>query len=171
MISLCWNCRGIGNPRTVYALRDYLRRWNSKIIFLSETKLRLKQMEKIKFKLGFANGLIVPSVGRSGGHALLWFREINLDIMRYSNHHIDAIISEMSGAFKWRFTSFYGYFETHLRNESWNLLSFLNNQFSLSWFCCGDFNDILSVNEKSGGTLRSQHQMEGFRQAVNRCGF
>ena len=128
-------------------------------------------MEKIKFKLGFANGLIVPSVGRSGGLALLWSREINLDIMSYSNHHIDATISELSDAFKWRCTGFYGYSETHLRNESWNLLSFLNNQFSLPWFCCGDFNEILSVNEKLGGTLRSQHQMEGFRQAVNRCGF
>lgn len=110
-------------------------------------------MEKIKFKLGFANGLIVPSASRNGGLALLWSRDVDLEIKSYLNHHIDAIITELSGAFKWRFIGFYGYFETHLRNESWNLLSYLNNQFSLPWFCCGDFNEILSINEKSRGIL------------------
>ena len=64
MTSLCWNCRGIGNPRTVYALREYLRRWNPKLVFLSETKLKSRRMEKVKYKLGFSNGLFVSSRGR-----------------------------------------------------------------------------------------------------------
>ena len=58
-----------------------------------------------------------------------------------------------------------------MRKESWNLLSYLCNQFTLPWFCHGDFNEILSLTEKSGGALRSQHQMNGFREAVNLCGF
>ena len=71
MNSLCWNCRGFGNPRTVHALGDYVRRWNPKLVFLSETKLKIRRMEKVKFKLGFPNGLIVASNGRSGDLALL----------------------------------------------------------------------------------------------------
>ena len=64
MTSLCWNCQGIGNPRTVYALREYLRRWNPELIFLSETKLKSRRMEKVKYKLGFSNDLFVSSRGR-----------------------------------------------------------------------------------------------------------
>ena len=48
-----------------------------------ETKSKAKRMEKIKNKIGFANGLMVPSKGRSGGVALLWTREVNLDINNY----------------------------------------------------------------------------------------
>lgn len=57
-----------------------------------------------------------------------------------------------------------------MRKEPWNLLSYLNNQFSLPWFCYGGFNKILSLTEKFGRAPRSQHQM-GFRDAVNSCGF
>ena len=43
-------------------------------MFLLETKLRKRRMERVRDKLGFANGLVVPSRGRSGGLALLWKR-------------------------------------------------------------------------------------------------
>lgn len=112
-------------------------------------------MEKIKYKLGFSNGLFVPSRGRSGGLALLWSSDTNLEIKSFSNNHIDAVITDPIDSFTWRFTGFYGHPVTHLRGDSWKLLSYLNNQFSLPWFCCGDFNEILSVNEKAGGAQRS----------------
>ena len=51
-------------------------------------------MEKIKFKLGFTNGLCVSSRGRNGGLALFWSSDTKLEIRSYYNHHIDAIITE-----------------------------------------------------------------------------
>lgn len=35
-------------------------------------------MVKIKDKIGFPNGLIIPSEGRSGGMALLWLRDVDV---------------------------------------------------------------------------------------------
>ena len=64
MISLGWNCRGLGNLRTVHVLGELVQRWNSKIIFLSETKIKMKALEKIMEKINFVNGLIVPREGR-----------------------------------------------------------------------------------------------------------
>ena len=66
-------------------------------------------MEKIKLKLGFTNGLYVSSRGRNGGLALLWSSDTKLEIKSYSNHHIDAIITEADIGLVWRFTGFYGY--------------------------------------------------------------
>ena len=37
-----------------------------------ETKASVKRMTKVKERIGFPNGLIVPSEGRSGGLALFW---------------------------------------------------------------------------------------------------
>ena len=124
-----------------------------------------------KIQVGLSNGLIVPSRGRRGGLALLWSRDTNLEIKSFSNHHIDVVISESSNGFVWRFTGFYGHPEAHLREESWKLLSLLNNQFNIPWFCCGDFNEILFMNEKAGDVLLSQSQMDSFRQIMNLCGF
>ena len=47
----------------------------------------------------------------------------------------------------------------------------LNNQLQLLWLCLGDFNEILSMNEKFGGANRPQQQMDSFREIVNYCGF
>lgn len=78
----------------MFTLRDYVRRWNPYIVFLMETKLKTKCRENIKFQLGFSNGLIVPSQGQSGGLALFWSRETNLEIVSFSKHHIDATITD-----------------------------------------------------------------------------
>ena len=40
-------------------------------------------MEIVKYRLGFSNGLIVPSRGRRGGLALLWSRDTNLEIKSF----------------------------------------------------------------------------------------
>lgn len=104
-------------------------------------------MENIKYKLCFSNGVIVLR-GQSGGLALLWFNDMNLEIKGFSN----TISMQLSLTCM-----------TVSPEDSRKLLSYLNNQFSLPWFCCRDFNEILFVNEKVGGSQRSQHQMEGFR--------
>jgi len=101
----------------VFALRDYVQRWNPYIVFLVETESKTKQMENIKFNLGFSNALNVPSQGRSEGLALLWSQETNLEIVSFSKHHIDTTITNQSN-FKWRFTGFYGHPEPHMRKDS-----------------------------------------------------
>lgn len=46
-----------------------------------------------------------------------------------------------------------------------------NRQYKLPWLCFGDFNEILSRNEKLGCASRPQQQMDSFRNAVERCNF
>ena len=74
MIPLSQNCRGLGNPWLVRALHVMVQRWKPDIVFLMETKSKVKHVERIKNRVGFANGLIVPSQGRSGGVAHFWTR-------------------------------------------------------------------------------------------------
>ena len=151
MITLGWNCQGLGNLRTVCVLGELVQRWNPKINFLSKTKVKKNAMEKIMEKINFVNGLVVPRKGRGGGLAMLWKREVALEIMGYSRNHIDVIISEQDMGFKRRMTSFYENSKTHRRQESWDELVALNQKFQLPWLCYGDFNEILSGEEKMGG--------------------
>ena len=116
--------------------------------------------------IGFTNGLVIPSHGRSGGLALLWRKEINVDVQSFSDRHIDAIVTEDRG-FKWRITGFYGNLEVHRRKEPWDLSKVLSKKFQLPWLCFGDFNEIASSSEKMGRARRSQRQMDDFREAID----
>ncbi|KAG6625017.1 hypothetical protein CIPAW_16G066600 [Carya illinoinensis] len=109
MILLSWNSRGLGNQRGVRSLSDLVREEGPKVLFLQETRLQVKEMEKIKYKLGYDNCLAVSSEGRSGGLALLWRNDVNLDIKHYSKNHIHASIQDSSTDYApWYFTGVYG---------------------------------------------------------------
>ena len=168
---LGWNCWGLGNLRSVRALRDLMQRWKPKIVFLMETKMKKYQMEKEKFKLGLLNGLIIPRVGRSGGLAMLWDRDVKVEVQSYSGYFIDAFVIDSDSGFQWRITGFYGNPKTHRRKESWDLLKYLSQKYQMPWLCFGDFNEIVSVEEKLGGVQRSQNQMDAFREAIHQCRF
>ena len=157
MNSLSWNYRGIGNSQSARALRDLVQRWNPKIVFLMETKAGVKRMTKVKERIGFPNGLVVPSEGKSGGIVLLWIREVEVEIKSFSRFHIDAVMTDHSLDLSWRLTGFYGNLDINLRRESWNLLRMLNSQYQMPWVCTGDYNEILSATEKCGGPERSQN--------------
>ena len=128
-------------------------------------------MEKEKEKAGFKNGLIIPCMGRSGGLALLWKKDILVEVQGYLNHYIDAIVTDSSSGFKWRIIGFYRHSKTHKRKESWDMIRELNRRYSLPWLCFGDFNEILTMGKKMGGAQRNQKQMGDFCEAINKCGF
>lgn len=70
----------------------------------------------------------------------------------------------------WRFLGFYGQPETHLRFESWSCLHNLHSQNSLPWLYARDFNEITKSQEKFGGRLRPQQQLQFFHDALDECG-
>ena len=75
-------------------------------------------MERLRNKWQFENCLSIDSLGRRGGLALLWTANINVEINSYSSSHIDAKVMGDLDDQVWRFTGFYGHFETQKRPES-----------------------------------------------------
>lgn len=122
--------------------------------------------------LGFAHGLGVGSVGRGGGLALLWRSEMEVRLESLDKMHIDVtFLDPLTREEKWRFTGFYGESRRELRYRSWECLQMLRGRSSLPWLCMGDFNEALHESEHFGGAGRRENQMEGFRDAVDFCGF
>uniref|UniRef100_A0A2N9F380 Reverse transcriptase zinc-binding domain-containing protein n=1 Tax=Fagus sylvatica TaxID=28930 RepID=A0A2N9F380_FAGSY len=69
----------------------------------------------------------------------------------------------------WRFTGFYGFPEGHRKHESWALLDKLHDMDSLSWLSMGDYNEIVSLEEKSGQAMGSMTKLRDFGDVLNRC--
>jgi hypothetical protein len=70
----------------------------------------------------------------------------------------------------WRLNGFYGYPEGHRRRDSWNLVRNITQNSSLPWYIIGDFNDILTADEKKGRVERASWLINGFKQAVSDAG-
>jgi hypothetical protein len=72
------------------------------------------RVESLKHTLGYDNAFAVSSLGRSGGIGVFWNNEIKVEILPYSQYHIDTIIMEADSA-PWRFTCMYGEAQTRER--------------------------------------------------------
>uniref|UniRef100_A0A7N2KPM2 DUF4283 domain-containing protein n=1 Tax=Quercus lobata TaxID=97700 RepID=A0A7N2KPM2_QUELO len=169
MNSLAWNCRGLGNRRTVRALEKVVTSEDPILIFLIKTKLVMSEMEEIKAGLKRIQGLVVPSKGRSSGLALLWKQELKVAVQTYSNSHIDAVISPNDSTQDWRFTGFYGNPETSKREELWLLLKRLASTNTLPWFYIGEFNELMNSRENEGGSTHPARQMKNFCEVISTC--
>ncbi|KAH7526808.1 hypothetical protein JRO89_XSUnG0053100 [Xanthoceras sorbifolium] len=161
-------CKGLGNPRTFRSLRSLLRGLCPSLVFLSETRLDVGSVDRLKNSLCFEGGFEVARVGLSDGLLLLWKDDIDVEIKSFSKGHIDSVINDAEGG-RWRFTGFYGEPKQVNRGLSWTLLRRLGGLFSLSWLVGGDFNEIVSDVEKSGGSFRGATAMSNFRSAINDC--
>ncbi|XP_031099874.1 uncharacterized protein LOC116004082 [Ipomoea triloba] len=169
MSTLCWNCRGLGNPRTVRELIDLVYIKKPDFIFLMETKVGRIHAECVRIKLGFEGLFYVDNVGLSGGLALFWRTNNTAKLLSFSKNHIDVEVS-LTGYGVWRMTGFYGFPERGRRSESWDLLRSLAGRSPLPWVVLGDFNDLLFQYEKRGGNPHPDSLLRGFGEAVADCG-
>ncbi|KAL5756104.1 hypothetical protein ACOSQ2_020850 [Xanthoceras sorbifolium] len=124
-----------------------------------ETILNHDKLELLHVRLHFQNKLVVNKVGRSGGLCLFWNDTVEVQLLTFSQNHIDVGIRSHTNI-SWRFTRFYGHLETSKRTQSWDLLRRLKAHSNLSWLCGGDFNKIIygSILRIVGLIMRSLHR-------------
>ncbi|XP_021859944.2 uncharacterized protein [Spinacia oleracea] len=167
---LSWNCHGLGNPSTVSALRDWCWRERPNIVFLMETMIDARRLERIRNMCGFVNGVCLSSVGLSGGMGF-WWRDINVVTGTFSTHHFLADILDHNNLPVWRAVGIYGWPESENKHLTWSLMESIRGASPLPCVMFGDFNEILSMAEKDGGATRSERVMDAFRGAIDSCGF
>ena len=160
MSTINWNCRGFGNPRTVYALKRALQKEALQFIFLMETKLSQEAMKYKQQELEYTQGLAVSSHGQSRGLALQWKSDSKVAIQGFSRWHIDAHVACTITRLTWRLTGFYGQPDTSRREETWSILESLGHFNHLSWLCIGDYNEIISQAKTSRCRIRSARQLD-----------
>lgn len=169
MSCIFWNCQGIGATLAANGFGILIRKYRPDVIFLSETRGSSHSIDSLKSRWNL-NGVGVSSIGKSGGLALLWQKTVNVNLLSYSFHHIDATVQAEEGGDIVRLTGIYGEPDSQQRHITWNLLRNLYEGDQRSWFVGGDFNEILHNGEKEGGRIRSANHMSAFNSALIDCG-
>ncbi|XP_042939401.1 uncharacterized protein LOC122274426 [Carya illinoinensis] len=163
MSCLSWNYRGLGNPLTVQDLHQLVQSKFPSFVFFMETKCRRNSIEKLKRQLQFANSFVIDCKGLSGGLAFLWSEDVEAKVLSYTQHHISLLIQGEVGSREWVLTGFYGNPDTARERRA---LKALKPALDKGWVCIGDFNEVLSLRDKSGGRLRPFNQIKAFRAAI-----
>ena len=154
MSLLSWNCRGLRNLRSVNALKEVVKREDPNIVFLMETKSNEDWIVMVHDKCRFKHGFFVSSNGSSGELAMLWKEEVQLNVQMFSMSHINAWVDGGSKVGWWYLFGFYGNPKIVRRPESWAKLKHLRTTSSLPWLVIGDFNELMGMSEKEGGSNR-----------------
>ncbi|KAL8476214.1 hypothetical protein ACS0TY_028757 [Phlomoides rotata] len=165
---LSWNCRGLGQPTTVPALKELVKAHKPDVLFLFETLSFSSRITNFSSVLGFECCFVVCCVGRSGGLCVFWKVEDLCYLISYSNNHIDLVVKHSLG--DWHLTGYYGFPERCRRKHSWDLLRQLSRSSSLPWLCVGDYNDLLTVADKKGRHDHPNWLFQGFRSVVSDVG-
>jgi len=146
----------------VNVLADLITAKKPDFCFLMETLCSHKRMEVIKAKVGFDYVFPVGCVGRSGGLAMMWKKELPVWVVSYSRNRIDLVFLDEMRVDRWRLTGYYAFLEKERRREAWDFVRDIAIASSLPWFIVGDFNDIVEMHEKPGQSDRDAWMLSGF---------
>ncbi|KAF8113907.1 hypothetical protein N665_0044s0021, partial [Sinapis alba] len=139
------NFQGLGRSQdlVIPRLREIRSTYFHEVLFLMETMHSRNVLVDIHEWLGYNRVHTVEPIGQSGGLALFYKKNVNVELKFVDKNLLDCFV---------QFDSFRIGVN---RRESWCML--------------GDFNDILHNGEKSDGPLRKDSSCIPFSNMINAC--
>lgn len=150
MSTLSWNCRGLGTSWAIQFLKETVLQKRPDMVFLCETLCKNELVEKVREMLKFEGAFSVNAISKSGGIALLWRKQDDVQVLSYSRNHIDVKV-DMIGWNTFRLTRLYGEPDRAKRQDTWNLIRNLKNNSLIPWCLVGDMNNVTKQEDKRGG--------------------
>jgi hypothetical protein len=169
MTVLSWNCRGLGQPRTVQELVCLVHTYKPKLVFLTETRQNNKYVMNLKGRLGLRHCITQPGIGKGAGIALFYDENVEIKKIAVGTRYIDVLIRLNPHGLLWRGTFVYGEPKAHERHHMWTLLRRIKDTHNLPWLMMGDFNETMWQSEHYSMSNRSERNMENFRKVLSDC--
>jgi hypothetical protein len=127
------------------------------------------RVNQLRWRLGLKGCLAVDSKGKSGGLALFWDENIQVDLLSIDERYIDVSIREDPNGEAWRATFIYEEPRVEDRHRLWEIMQCLRTRSSDPWLVIGDFNEVMWQYEHFSETKRGEKQMEAFREVLDFC--
>ena len=149
---LVWNCRGAMKPLFRKTVMDLVDWHNPIIMVITETRLSGARATEIIETLPFDGAVVSDTIGFAGGIWLLWrFDLVQVEALATIEQEIHAIVWVRSQTFNWLISAIYASPRFEERCILWENLKMLANMHDLPWALMGDFKEVLTKEEKSGG--------------------
>ena len=169
---LSWNVRGVNDPVKRSVIKGFLRSNRVDLVCFQETKVQQMNVGMVR-SLGvgrFLNWTALDAEGSAGGILLLWDkRRISLVDSVAGRFSVSCRFRMEEDGLQWVFSGVYGPIEKRYRESFWEELGSIRGLWDNPWCVGGDFNEILSLNERSRGG-RISKSMRRFADVLNDLG-
>lgn len=163
---LIWNVRGIGNKATIRSLANYIQEFDVSIAAISEPRVPLARAHSVARKIQ-----LPLFIGNNGELSKIWLfynSKVTLEVIESHPQFLTVAYKELNEV-TFYFTVVYASCSVSDRREMFDALIATSEHRMAPWVIGGDFNCILSPEEKMGGILSSGTSMidfHGFMSAV-----
>ncbi|XP_073013699.1 uncharacterized protein [Typha latifolia] len=146
--AIYWNCRGALKKDVLDRCRDMSREHCLDFVFLLEMHADWAKAKGVSRAMGRKwSSFTIPAEGISGGLILLWKTAIGyVDVVAVSRYAAHMVVSSSEGE-TWLMTAVYASNQLDQQKLLWEELVGLGS-LGLPWLVGGDFNAILSMEEK-----------------------
>ena len=149
---LSWNVRETNNCDKRKVIKALIKKNMVDLVCLQETKIQ-EMSRGLIWSLGVRRFLewgIVDSRGTTGGIVVIWDNRV-LELIELENgeHSISCHFKNYEDEFMWTFIRVYGLTMRRDRECFWNELGAIYGLWNGPWCVDGDFNTILSLEERS----------------------
>jgi hypothetical protein len=94
MTIMGWNCRSVGQLRTVQDLERLVRAHRQKMLFPCENRQNKRSVENLKWRLGLKNVVSFSEEGKGGVLALFWDDSLDVNLFKLNNRVIDVMVRD-----------------------------------------------------------------------------
>lgn len=162
-----WNCRGCARDGFLSQALYFVKLMSMDIFCLLDTRMNYDSAATLVKAFNFEAFDIIPSHGQCGGIILLWNNKFTLDVVSLYDRYLHCQIKDFAHHIKWHATFLYMTPQKENQAQIWDNLLHLQPPNQEPWMIIGDFNCILSLQEKLGGIQRTTKYMTQFMNFLN----
>ncbi|XP_073060321.1 uncharacterized protein [Primulina eburnea] len=168
MIVACWNVRGLHKPLKQKSVQSLMHTRKIDVIGILESKLdeqSLSSMMRIRFPgMKVIHNFCLNTRGRI---CVVWNpNKVDLNVLSMTEQSVHVCIEYLSSKTRICASFVYGLHTIVLRRALWDDLIEFGATNSLPWMVLGDFNTVLSPNEKVGGLMVKNYDIRDFVDCV-----
>ena len=172
MIISFWNIRGFNKPLKQNGILKFMRRNKVSIMGVLETKLSQHYLDEIarkKFRVWKTenNFQLNPN-----GRILVFWKEdrVLLEVIEKTDQIIHCLVTCKISAKKFHLSFVYAFNSRMGRRPLWDNICRFNSSSGMPWMLMGDFNNILSIEEKANGIPATSYEMRDFKNCCYEAG-
>lgn len=167
MILSTRNVRGLNHPLKQKEVKLFLKKHKIDIVGCLETRVKEQKAAAILRKVGNGwNNCCNYPVASNGRIWMLWKTHVNVSIIQVKEQYIHSYISDVGGTFAAYVTIIYAKNSIQERQELWRGLRDLGNTIHEAWLMLGDFNVVLSSEDRIESAV-TQQEVQDFKDCVD----
>ena len=167
---LLWNCKGALNADFKRRIFEMAINHQTSIMVITETRVGGDRAKKIIEDLPFDGSIVTDTIGYAGGLWILWkMEDVEITLLSTTEQEIHATVKVRSSNLSWLISAIYASPKIAKRRILWNNLKMVSQLHNLPWLMLGDFNEVVSGEDKFGGNCVNLNRALEFKECLDEC--